>query len=254
MTMWFFCDAARVGLRGVLDARQNLNLKGKTMYELYIGNKTYSSWSLRPWLLMSHFQIPFVERNVPIGGVGSNKNHQAYSANGLVPCLHDDGFQIWDSLAIAEFLNEQHPELQMYPADKHACARARSIAAEMHSGFGALRSAMPMIVKFTLKGAPMNDAVAADVARIDAIWCETRREFAGELPYLFGAFSISDAMFAPVVWRCHIYNVPLSAAAQSYANTMLAHPAMQAWHAQALAETTALPYDQTVFEQYGGAR
>ncbi|MGL4767385.1 MAG: glutathione S-transferase family protein [Formosimonas sp.] len=221
------------------------------MYQLYIGNKNYSSWSLRPWVLMTHFGIAFTEKLVPLTGAGT---HTAYSPNGLVPCLHDDGFQVWDTLAIAEYLHDAHPELNIWPTDAKARARARSIAAEMHSGFGALRSAMPMIIKLRLKGKNPSADVAADIARIEAIFTDTRREFAGDLPYLFGAFSAADAMFAPVVWRLTTYNVPLSAAAQSYVDTMLAHPAMQAWQAGALAETEVMPYDATVLEPYGGIR
>lgn len=224
------------------------------MYQLYIGNKNYSSWSLRPWLLMTHFGIAFEEKLVSVAGRGANDLHRAYSSNGLVPCLHDDGFQVWDTLAIAEFLHDAHPELNIWPLDKKARARARSVSAEMHSGFSALRNAMGMNIKFRLKGKPATSEVAADIERIQAIWREARRDFAGDKPYLFGDFSAADAMFAPVVWRFVTYNVELDENAQKYVETMLAHPAMQAWQAAALAETTALHYDAEVFEQYGGAR
>jgi len=220
------------------------------MYQLYIGNKNYSSWSLRPWLLMTHFKVAFEEINVPLTGAST---HIAYSSNGLVPCLHDDGFQVWDTLAIAEFLHESHPDKGFYPTDKHARARARSISAEMHSGFGALRSAMPMNIKLPrLKGRPLTDAEAADVARIDEIFVTTRREFAGDKPYLFGDFSVADAMFSPVVWRLFTYNVPLSGEAQAYCDAMLAHPAMKAWAAAAIAETTAFAHYDDVADQFGG--
>jgi glutathione S-transferase len=186
-------------------------LLGAIMYQLYIGNKNYSSWSLRSWLLMSHFQIPFEENVVPVAGIGMNQALRQYAVSGLVPCLHDGDFQVWDTLAIAEFLYEPHPDKGLYPTDKYARARARSISAEMHSGFGALRSAMPMNIKLPrLKGRPLTDAEAADVARIDEIFVTTRREFAGDKPYLFGDFSVADAMFSPVVWRLFTYNVHLS--------------------------------------------
>lgn len=225
------------------------------MYQLYIGNKNYSSWSLRPWVLMKHFEIPFEEVNKEVAGRGANDLHRAYSANGLLPCLHADDFQIWDTLAIAEFLNEQHPDKKILPSNVHARARARSISAEMHSGFAALRSAMPMNIKMRLKGKVATEAVSADIARIEAIWTEARRDYAGDQPYLFGDFSIADAMYAPIVWRLFSYNVQLTSPAQAYLETMLAHPAMREWETAALAETTALAsYDEAVFEEYGGSR
>ena len=225
------------------------------MYQLYIGNKNYSSWSLRPWVLMKHFEIPFEEVNKEVAGRGANDLHRAYSASGLLPCLHAEGFQIWDTLAIAEFLNEQHPDKKLLPNDIHARARARSISAEMHSGFAALRSAMPMNIKMRLKGKAATEAVSADIARIEAIWTEARRDYAGDKPYLFGDFSIADAMYAPIVWRLFSYNVQLTSPAQAYLEAMLAHPAMREWEAAALAETTALvSYDEAVFEEYGGPR
>ena len=223
------------------------------MYTLYFGNKNYSSWSLRPWLLMRHFEIAFTEHQVEVSGRGAHDGHRAYSANGLVPCLHVGDFQIWDTLAIAEFLAERHAGL--WPSDEFARARARSVACEMHSGFGALRSAMPMNIKLRLKGAPLSAEVQADVDRIVAIWSESRAEFSGDRgPWLFGEFSIADAMFAPVVWRFHIYNVALPPAAAAYRDAMLAHPAMQAWAADALAESIALPTYDALAERWGGPR
>ena len=225
------------------------------MYELYIGDKNYSSWSLRPWLLMRHFGIEFVEHAVPIGRsqVGV---HRPYSDSGLVPCLHDDGFRVWDSLAIAEYLAERHPGL--WPADPRARARARSVSAEMHAGFGKLRAAMPMNIKLRLRGAPPTDEVGADIQRIAQIWTECRSQFGANAgpaagPYLFGAFSIADAMYAPVVWRFETYNVALPAPAGAYRDTMLAHPGMQAWQQLALAEGVALAYD-AVADAWGGPR
>lgn len=224
------------------------------MYVLYFGNRNYSSWSLRPWLLMTHFGIAFEERPVEVSGKGANVNHRAYSANGLVPCLHADGFQVWDSLAIAEFLAERHPG--MWPADPLARARARSVSCEMHSGFGRLRAAMPMNVKLRLKGGAAIADVRSDIDRVAEIWQESRDQFAGALgPYLFGGFSIADAMYAPVVWRFHTYNVDLPPAAAAYRDTLLAHPGMRAWERGALAESTAFPhYDAPALADFGGAR
>jgi glutathione S-transferase len=226
------------------------------MYTLYIGNKNYSSWSLRPWVLMKHFGIDFTEKLVGVAGRGASDLHRAYSANGLVPCLHVDDFQVWDTLAIAEYLAETYPDKHLWPTEKWARARARSMSAEMHSGFGALRSAYGMNIKMRLKGAPPSPEVAADIARICAVWEEARGKFAkGNGPYLFGDFSVADAMFAPVIWRFFSYNVALPPVAQAYVDAMLAHPAMKEWEAAALAETTALAhYDSAALGGFGGVR
>jgi len=222
------------------------------MYELYIGNKNYSSWSLRPWLLLRHFGISFVERNVQVAGRGAHAGHRRYSDNGLVPCLHHDDFRVWDSLAIAEYLAERHPGL--WPDDPQARARARCVSAEMHSGFAPLRQAMPMNVKLRLRGRAAEPEVQANIDRIVEIWSEARNDFAGaEGSWLYGRFSIADAMFAPVVWRFHAYAVPLPEVAAGYRDAMLAHPEMRAWEAGALAETVALPYD-AIAGEYGGPR
>ncbi|MBI3481310.1 MAG: glutathione S-transferase family protein [Nitrosomonadales bacterium] len=222
-------------------------------FDLYIGNKNYSSWSLRAWLLLKHLGIPFTEHMVSVAGRDYNAALLPISANARVPCLHVDGFQIWESIAIAEYLAEQYPDL--WPADPKARARARSIAAEMHAGFANLRRAMPMNLKFKLRGKPAEAAVQRDIDRIVEIWTEARTRFATpDAAYLFGAFSVSDAMYAPIVWRFHIYNVPLPKIAAEYRDTMLAHPAMQEWYEAAIKEAEAhAHYDQLAME-YGGAR
>ena len=169
--------------------------------DLYIGNKNYSSWSLRPWLLLKHLNIPFTEHRVSVAGRDYNSSLRPISANARVPCLHVDGFQIWESLAIAEYLAEQYP--QLWPADAKARARARSISAEMHSGFANLRKAMPFNLKSKLKGKVADAAVQRDIDRIIEIWLEAHTQFAtSNGPYLFGAFSIADGMFAPIACRC----------------------------------------------------
>ena len=225
------------------------------MLTLYIGNKNYSSWSLRPWLVLMHFGIEFVEQKVAIGGRGPHKDHKAYSGNGLVPCLHIDGFPVWDSLAIMETLAERYPDLGLWPQEAHARARARSISAEMHAGFSALRTAMPMNIKEAYQGiSTYPEAVQNDLDRIIEIWTETPAVFGkGQGPYLFGLFSIADAMFAPLAWRFHTYHVTLPKAAAQYQAALLQHPAMQAWAKGARAETTSLPYDARASE-YGGRR
>jgi glutathione S-transferase len=224
------------------------------VYHLYVGYRNYSSWSLRPWLLMRHFGIGFAEHRVPTGH-GPTAAHLAYSDNGLVPCLHDDGFRIWDSLAIAEYLAERHPGL--WPADPRARARARSVSCEMHSGFGRLRAEMPMNVRKKYKGASPSAEVSADVERVSAIWIDCRDRFASGAgpgrPWLFGDFSIADAMYAPLAWRFDTYNVPLRGAAAAYRDALLAHPAMREWERDAYAETVTLEYDR-LETRYGGAR
>ena len=224
-----------------------------TMFDLYIGNKNYSSWSLRPWLLMKHFGIPFTEHMVSVAGREYNAALKPLAGNARVPCLHDDGFAIWESIAIAEYLAERHP--QMWPADPKARARARSVSAEMHAGFGALRTAMPMNLKLKLKGKPATPAVQRDIDRVAEIWVEARTQFAsGDGPWLFGDFSVADAMFAPVAWRLHIYNVDLPPVAAAWRDTVLNHPAMREWHAAALLETEAHPHYDCLADEYGGPR
>lgn len=223
------------------------------MFDLYLGNKNYSSWSLRPWLLMKHFGIPFAEHLVSVAGRDYNPALKPLAGNARVPCLHDDGFQVWESIAIAEYLAESHPA--MWPADAKARARARSISAEMHAGFAKLRTAMPMNLKLKLKGKQATPEVQRDIDRIVEIWSEARTQFAsGDGPYLFGDFSIADAMYAPVVWRLHIYNVPLPPVAAAYSAAMLAHPAMVAWYEAALRESEAHPHYDNLAAEYGGPR
>jgi glutathione S-transferase len=224
-----------------------------SMYDLYIGNKNYSSWSLRAWLLMKHFDIPFCEHMVSVAGRDYNPALKPLAGNARVPCLHADGFQVWDSLAIAEYLAERHPG--MWPADAKARARARSISAEMHSGFAKLRTAMPMNLKFKLKGKPATPEVQRDIERIIEIWEEARRQFAvGDGPWLFGDFSVADAMYAPIACRLHIYNVPLSPVAAAWRDALLAHPAMLEWYADALRESEAHAHYDCLADEYGGAR
>lgn len=223
------------------------------MFDLYIGNKNYSSWSLRPWLLMKHFGIPFTEHMVSVAGRDYNPALKPLAGNARVPCLHEDGFQIWESIAIAETLAERYPA--MWPADPKARARARSISAEMHAGFSQLRSAMPMNLKFKLKGKPASPEVQRDIDCIVEIWEDARSKFAtADGPWLFGNFSVADAMYAPIVWRLHIYNVPLPKVAVAYRDAMLNHPAMIEWYAAALQESEAHEHYDRLAEVYGGLR
>lgn len=223
------------------------------MFDLYIGNKNYSSWSLRPWLLMKHFGVPFREHMVSVAGRDYNPALKPLAGNARVPSLHEDGFQVWESIAIAEFLAERHPA--MLPADARARARARSISAEMHAGFVHLRTAMPMNLKLKLKGKPATPEVQRDIDRVVEIWEEARTQFAtGDGPYLFGEFSVADAMFAPIVWRLHVYNVALLPVAAAYRDTMLAYPAMVEWYEAGIRESEAHAHYDRLADEYGGPR
>ena len=221
------------------------------MQTLIIGNKNYSSWSLRPWLLMTQLQIEFEERQVQVTGQGRSPTHEAYSPNGLVPCLHDGELMVWETIAICEYLYESCPAV--WPADRVDRARARAVSAEMHAGFGAVRHAMPMNIKLELCGRVLTGPEKADVERISAIWDNADASHTGG-PFLFGQFCAADAMFAPVVWRFHTYNVALTGRAAEYQATMLALPAMRAWREEALKETAIIEADDALADSFGGPR
>jgi glutathione S-transferase len=204
------------------------------MYILYIANKNYSSWSLRPWLLLTQLGIEFEEILVPFQGAVNTKEFSKFSPNGKVPCLHHDQRIIWDSLAICEYLAERHPGV--WPESEEARAWARSACAEMHSGFNALRSICGMTVGVRLKLKQHSAALTADIDRIDHLWNEGLSHFGG--PFLAGdSFTAIDAFYAPVVFRCRSFELPLSARAAAYRDRMLDLSAMTQWEAAALAET-----------------
>ena len=208
---------------------------------LVIGNKAYSSWSLRPWLLMRQAGIAFDEIRVSLYQEGAKQKILQYSASGRVPVLRHGNLTIWDSLAICEYLVEQYPEKQLWPAETAARAHARSISAEMHAGFTNLRSQMPMNVRREIPGRARTPEVAGEIARIEAIWNDCRSRHGKRGPFLFGAFSIADAMYAPVVSRLRTYGVALAEEAGKYAASIHALPAMQEWIAGARAETEVNP-------------
>lgn len=209
------------------------------MLTLHIGDKNLSSWSLRPWLLLKQADIPFTENMIRFGRADTRAQMLKQSPTGLVPCLVDGKTAVWDSLAIAEYVAESFPEKQLWPSDKAARAEARSISAEMHSGFSALRTVWPM--NFARVGMKhiQPDAVRADIARVADIWEGARRRF-GEAsggPFLYGKFSIADAMYAPVVSRFQTYGpVHLPPLAESWRALMWALPAMREWGEGARAE------------------
>jgi glutathione S-transferase len=204
------------------------------MYQLYIANKNYSSWSLRPWVLMRALDIPFEERFVTFESSGSFAKFRAFSPTGKVPCLQDGDTTVWDSLAIAEYLAERHAAV--WPADAKARAWARSAAAEMHSGFGALRARCTMNCGIRVRLFEKPEELQQDVARLAELWSEGLRRFGG--PFLAGdRFTAVDAFFAPVAFRIQTYGLELPPEASAYVARLLDLPAMREWYASALAET-----------------
>lgn len=203
------------------------------MYVLHIGNKNYSSWSLRPWILMRALGIPFTEQMHAFGDEANWAAYRRISPNGKVPCLQDGGTAVWDSLAIAEYLAERHPGV--WPADAAARTWARCAAAEMHSGFAALRNACSMSCGVRIRLKETSPALKVDIARIDKLWCEGLQRFGGT--FLAGStFTAVDAFFAPVASRVQTYGLKLSDAAAAYGEQVLALPAMKSWYEDALRE------------------
>ena len=202
---------------------------------LVIGNKANSSWSLRPWLVLKQAGLAFAETVIPLRQPDTAARIAEHSPSGRVPSLIDGGLTVWDSLAICEYVAELAPDARLWPADRAARAVARAVSAEMHSGFVSLRSTMSMDLKRDRKGQGMTEATAADIARIEALWADVRTRFgipAGG-PFLFGAFTIADAMFAPVVTRLETYGVAVSPESRAYMDAVLALPAMREWMAAA---------------------
>jgi glutathione S-transferase len=218
------------------------------MPTLVIGNKCHSSWSLRPWILLRQLGIPFEEVLIPFTDPIDTPEWKAevrkYSPAGKVPALVDGDVAAWDSLAIMEYVAELRPDLPVWPRDKAARAMARSISAEMHSGFSALRSACPMNLGKKYARRDRGPAVEKDVARIGEIWRTARERFGAGGPFLFGAFGAADAMYAPVVTRFDTYSVPVDPACRAYMDAVLGTPAFQEWRAAALAETWIVPEDE----------
>ena len=212
---------------------------------LVIGNKNYSSWSLRPWLLLRQAQIDFEEIRINLGAPDVREQIMHYSPSGRVPVLIDGAVTVWDSLAIGEYLAERHPQLQLWPSGVGARAAARAVSAEMHSGFAALRENMTLNCRKLLPGKGRAPGVAEDIARITALWTDCRQRFGQDGEFLFGRFSIADAMYAPVALRFRTYAVELDPVCAAYAETLQQLPAMQDWVAQAKAETEVL----TAFER-----
>lgn len=219
--------------------------------QLYIGNKNYSSWSMRPWVLLTGAGITFEEKMVRFDSFDAQSAFKSVVAAinpvGKVPVLVDEGFVVWDTLAIAEYLAERFPEKHLWPSDAKARARARSVCAEMHSGFTALRSHCPMNIEASLPEAGRivwrdQAGVRADIARLEAMWTGLLAEHGG--PMLFGDFGIADAYFAPVCSRIRTYALPVSPTMAAYVDRVHQLPAVQTWVQQALAEHDFIDFDE----------
>jgi glutathione S-transferase len=218
---------------------QALNTAEKAGLKLVIGNKNYSSWSMRPWVAMTAFGIPFEEIRIALDQPDTSTRIVQYSNAGRVPVLISGNTTVWDSLAICEYLAEQFPEKKLWPQDVTARANARSVCAEMHSSFSGLRSAMWMNIRASFPGKGRTREAQADIARICEIWedCLAR---SGPQQFVFGDFSIADAYFAPVVMRFRTYGVWLAPALQAYVDRVAAHPAVALWMRDAIAENDRL--------------
>ncbi|WP_166263372.1 glutathione S-transferase family protein [Marinobacter caseinilyticus] len=211
--------------------------------KLVIGNKNYSSWSLRPWLLLSAFNVPFEEIQESLAPDGLPQRFARYSPTRRVPVLMDGDLAVWDSLAICEYVSEQYLDGRGWPAEMSQRARARSVCAEIHAGLSGLRSALPMNCR-AHRHVDLSAAAAADVARVDAMWSDCLAASSGKGPWLFGEFSIADCFYAPVALRFLTYDVEISEAAQAYVSQLLGHPSVRRWLADAQRETEVIDNDE----------
>jgi glutathione S-transferase len=209
---------------------------------LVMGNKNHSSWSIRPWLALKHTGAPFEEEVIALDQPNTAAKILARSPSGRVPALIDGDVVVWDSLAICETIAERFPEAKLWPADRADRAIARSVSAEMHSGFAALRENMPVNIRARLPGKGRTPEVLADIARIQSIWRAARsRPASSSGPFLFGHFTVADAMFAPVVTRFTTYGVELDEVSRAYSDAIWAHPAMKELAEAAKAEALTIP-------------
>lgn len=230
--------------RHALPAIAPVKIKERNMtYNLAIGDRTYSSWSLRGWLLFAKFNIPVSVVSAQMYSPEFTKMLADFGGGHLVPALRHGDVIVTDTIAIAETLNEQHPDKQMWPADPAARGFARSIVAQMHSGFAHIRNDCTMNLRHTYTGFQPSDALCAELTRIETIW-KSARSRASTGPWLFGAYSIADAFYAPVATRIATYRLPVSAATQAYIDTTLNDPAFKEWRAAGIAENYVQPgYD-----------
>jgi len=211
---------------------------------LVIANKNYSSWSMRPWLVLTASGLPFRETVILLDQPDTAQRIREHSPAGKVPVLHHGDVTVWESLAIIEYLAETFPSAGVWPTRAKNRAVARSIASEMHAGFSALRRACPMNLRRPKKAVPMDDAVKADVSAIQARWRTCRKDFGLDGPFLFGEFSGADAMYAPVVTRFDTYDIAVDDDTREYMNAVMGLPAFQAWRKAGLEEEWRVPADE----------
>lgn len=214
--------------------------------KLVIANKLYSSWSLRPWILMTHLGIPFEEVAIPLDRPDTRERILHYSPAGKVPVLIDGDIAVWESLAIMDYLADTRPDLAIWPADRAARAYARAISAEMHAGFQPLRAACPMNLGRRYAHRDRGAEVMANVARVGDLWMQARTRFGAGRPgpFLFGAFTAADAMYAPVVTRLDTYSIPVAGGVRAYMDAVMDIPAFRAWRNAALEETWVVEHDE----------
>ena len=212
-------------------------------FVLTIGNKNYSTWSLRGWLACRLAGIDFEERMIPLDEAGTAAAIAAVSPNRRVPCLEHGSVLVWDTLAIAEYLHELKPEAGLWPKDRAARAHARSLVAEMHSSFMGLRNRCPMDIRGQVPPINAPAEVLEDIARLEEAWAAARAKFGQGGPYLFGEWTLADCFFAPVASRCKSYGLPLSADATAYVEAVLAQSHVQEWVEAALKETWRIPHE-----------
>lgn len=213
-------------------------------FTLVIGNKNYSSWSFRPWIAMKVANIPFDEVVISLNAEDFKPRVAKISGTGKVPALVDGDIQVWESLAILEYLAEKFPAAKLWPIEAAARAHARAISAEMHAGFVPLRRACPMNCWRPVKKRDLAPDVLANVRRIDAMWADCRTRFGAGGPFLFGTFGAADAMYAPVVARFRTYDIDVGAASRAYMTAVMALPAWAQWQAAAVKEPWVLPEDE----------
>ncbi len=212
-------------------------------FTIYIANKNYSSWSLRGWLMLRQTGAPFTEVVIPLEEAATRPTILRYSPSGRVPALHHGELVVWDSLAIGEYLAELFPEAQLWPQEAKARAVARSASAEMHSGFAALRSHLPMNMRSSFPNRGVTPEAQADINRITALWRDCRRRFGAGGEFLFGHFTIADAMYAPMVSRLRTYKIELDQESHRYAEAVWALPSLQEW-------LTAANNEPMIIEKY----
>ncbi|OOZ00533.1 glutathione S-transferase [Solemya velum gill symbiont] len=211
---------------------------------LVIGNKNYSSWSLRPWVFMKHYQVVFEEKRIALFTDTTTDELSIYNSDFKVPILKENEFEVWDSLSILEYVSEQYLSGQGWPADANARAAARSISTEMHSSFFNVRNELPMNCRKEFNGIKLSEGAISEIERIKELWRRCRSEYGSGGEWLFGKYSIADAMFAPVALRFNGYNIQLDGIEKEYVNSVLAHPAIVEWIEAAKLETEVITEDE----------